>query len=428
MKAIKKRMLLIRMFLVVLMSGVLTACPEADSVEPPTLALNPSSINFTADQGVKRELEITTSSDATWFVIDNGWSDWLSLSTTSGKGNANISLTTKNVNMGNSISMAMEVMAQNEGGVARQKVELIRETRIVEDQKPEEDKYTLTVSPSSMTFPSAGGQQTAAIMSNDIWAIYSDQLWCTVSKSNGSNNATITVTVDKNTTNSSRTAFVNIVGNYSGTKSINIIQGGDDIEEVTIADFNSRTDGDALYKITGVITRIANTTYGNIYIKDATDETYIYGTLTADGQSQQFASLGLKVGDIVTLVGPKTTYGSTVEMVNGLYQGHIAVTEVSIADFLNKEDNPDIYYRVTGTITEIVNAAYGNLYLSDGTNSLYVYGCYPGWGATGDARKDCIATLGIEVGDRLTVIGTKFTYNGMVEVKDGIYFSHQKSD
>ena len=200
------------------------------------------------------------------------------------------------------------------------------------------------------------------------------------------------------------------------------------IVEVTIADFNSRPDGDAQYKITGVITSIVNDKYGNMYIKDATGEAYIYGTLTADGQAQQFASLGLKVGDIVTLVGPKTSYNGSAQMKNGVYQDHIAVTEVSIEEFLTKGDSKDEYYMVSGTIKEVANAQYGNLYITDGTNEIYVYGCYPGWGATGDDKKNFLETAGIKVGDKLTMIGYKDTYNGTVELCGGIYFSHESAE
>ena len=83
---------------------------------------------------------------------------------------------------------------------------------------------------------------------------------------------------------------------------------------------------------------------------------------------------------------------------------------------------------VTGTIDEIARADYGNLYLKDATSRVYVYGTYPGWGATGDNRKNCLENLGIELGDELTVIGVKSTYNGTPQVANGIYFSHEKAD
>ena len=105
-----------------------------------------------------------------------------------------------------------------------------------------------------------------------------------------------------------------------------------------------------------------------------------------------------------------------------------AVTDVTIAEFLTKPDDKNVYYRLTGFIESIDNPTYGNLYLSDGTNSLYVYGCYPGYGAVGDDRKGWLATAGIEVEDNLTMIGYKDTFNGKIELCGGIYFSHSKSE
>ena len=112
-------------------------------------------------------------------------------------------------------------------------------------------------------------------------------------------------------------------------------------------------------------------------------------------------------------------------MVEGKVEKTIKVTEVSIAEFLTKADAKDVYYMVSGTIDEIANDTYGNLYITDGSNRLYVYGCYPGWGATGDARKGAIATYGIKVGDKLTIIGPKSTYKDVPQVNGGVYFSHE---
>ena len=85
----------------------------------------------------------------------------------------------------------------------------------------------------------------------------------------------------------------------------------------------------------------------------------------------------------------------------------------------------------TGTITMIDNPIYGNLYLEDDTNNVLVYGCYPGWGATGENRKYWLETAGIEVGDKLSVIGVRKTFvkDGVetIELQNGIYFSHEKA-
>lgn len=83
---------------------------------------------------------------------------------------------------------------------------------------------------------------------------------------------------------------------------------------------------------------------------------------------------------------------------------------------------------ITGTVDEIANPTYGNLYLTNGDSRVYVYGCYPGWGATGDFRKNHLEAAGIEVGDQLTVIGVKATHNNEPQMSNGIYFSHKKPE
>lgn len=196
------------------------------------------------------------------------------------------------------------------------------------------------------------------------------------------------------------------------------------IVAATVSEFLAAEVGDTQYRLTGVITKVARSDYGNVYIADYSGEAYIYGI----GAKGDFEKLGLKEGDIVTLVGKRGDYKGDAQMTGGQYESHISVVDVSIADFLTKEDNPSVYYRVTGTLDEIANSTYGNVYLTDGDQRLYVYGCYPGWGASGDFRKNCLADKNIEVGDKLTVIGVKSTYNGSPQVSNGIYFSHEKPE
>ena len=139
---------------------------------------------------------------------------------------------------------------------------------------------------------------------------------------------------------------------------------------------------------------------------------------------------GLKPGDIVTVVGKRGAYKDSPQMVNGTIEAIVdMVEEVSIADFMTKPDSKTEYYMVSGVIDEIANATYGNIYIKDAAGTrLYVYGCYPGYGATGDARKGVVAAKGLKVGDILTVIGPKSTYKDVPQVNTGIYFSHVPAD
>ena len=195
------------------------------------------------------------------------------------------------------------------------------------------------------------------------------------------------------------------------------------IVAATVAEFLAAEVGDTQYRITGVITSVANATYGNVYVRDWSGETYVYGI----GAKGDFEASGLKAGDVVTLVGKRGEYKGTAQMTGAVLEDFKVVTPIDIDSFLDQEDDPNTYYMLTGEIIEIANPIYGNLYLEDETNQIYVYGCYPGWGATGDNRKNWLETADITVGDQLSVIGVKSTYNGTPQLANGIYFSHVKA-
>lgn len=124
----------------------------------------------------------------------------------------------------------------------------------------------------------------------------------------------------------------------------------------TCAEVIAGADGN-VYRVKGVVTSIVNTTYGNWYLDDGTGEIYIYGTLDKDGKSKNFASWGLQEGDVVECVGPKKTYGNTVELVDVTildiesYQGSITVDgdfsdwdELPANDCYTVRCAPDAYY------------------------------------------------------------------------------------
>ena len=80
------------------------------------------------------------------------------------------------------------------------------------------------------------------------------------------------------------------------------------------------------YIVTGKCTAIANTVYGNWYLKDdSTDqELYIYGTKDGDGK-YNWADFNIEVGDEVTVQGSYVLYsGKTPEFVDALF---ISVTK-----------------------------------------------------------------------------------------------------
>jgi hypothetical protein len=83
---------------------------------------------------------------------------------------------------------------------------------------------SLLVSPASLDFVAAGGQQTFNITSDISWTATVDAAWATLSATSGSNNGTITVTADANTAATSRTATITVSGAGVAAQTITITQ------------------------------------------------------------------------------------------------------------------------------------------------------------------------------------------------------------
>lgn len=100
--------------------------------------------------------------------------------------------------------------------------------------------------------------------------------------------------------------------------------------------------------------------------------------------------------------------------------------ELTVAEFLNKEVDASIYYKLTGTIKNLKNTEYGNFDLVDETGSVYVYGLTTE--KTGSNDKS-FSKLGLKEGDVLTLEGTRAAYNGTPQVGGPAYYiSHVAGD
>lgn len=170
------------------------------------------------------------------------------------------------------------------------------------------------VSESYISLPTTGETCTATFEVNASadWTATVSADWLTVAPLSGAaGKQTITLSA---AASEGRTAEVAITAGGK-TQYINVIQGIATVSSVSCAECLAGPDSKN-YQIKGTVTKIVNTTYGNWYINDGTGEVYIYGTLDKTGAEKNFLSLGLEVGDIVTVQGPKTTYNGVVELVN----------------------------------------------------------------------------------------------------------------
>ena len=154
--------------------------------------------------------------------------------------------------------------------------------------------------------------------------------WLTVDKLSGPAGET-TLTFHADATDGGRETELRLsVGDKK--QFIRVRQGSMEATPSTCAEIIAGPDSKT-YQVTGTVMAIANTTYGNWYLADETGQIYIYGTLDANGATKNFTSLGIEVGDVVTVEGPKTTYNGTVELVD--------VTVIKIVKSLVKVVTPD---------------------------------------------------------------------------------------
>lgn len=159
--------------------------------------------------------------------------------------------------------------------------------------------------------------------------------------------------------------------------------------EATIASFtvNSDLEWTATPSTGANVTTAEDGTTVNVSFETnkSTEETKTYTvTVSAEGVESQ----------VVTITQKAYVTPSVIE-------------EITVAEFLKKEVSTEVWYKLTGTIKEIMNTTYGNFYLEDETGYVYVYGLTATQVASNDKS---FASLNLNQGDVLTLVGTRAQY------------------
>jgi hypothetical protein len=106
-------------------------------------------------------------------------------------------------------------------------------------------------------------------------------------------------------------------------------------QAISVADFLKLSVGTTEYQLTGVMEGTYNTTYGNFYLNDGTGKVLVYG-LTATKKTsndKSFASLGLRDGDTVTLIGTRSDYNGTAQVGGpAYYVSHVAAPYLELSN------------------------------------------------------------------------------------------------
>lgn len=100
----------------------------------------------------------------------------------------------------------------------------------------------------------------------------------------------------------------------------------------TIAEFNAAAVNSTVpgvyYELTGTVSNVANTTYGNFDLTDATGTVYVYGltanylalsSATKANNDKSYATLGLQAGDNITIRGVRADYNGKIEVLGAYF-------------------------------------------------------------------------------------------------------------
>ena len=190
----------------------------------------------------------------------------------------------------------------------------------------------ITLDESYLSIPNAGGSTVLTVSATDAWEFVTNDTWPDVIKreKDGSikSQTPSWLAADKMSGAAGETKVTFSAEAFEGGRELELtIKVGDNSQfvrvrqgsmtavTVTCAEANASPEGKNV-RVKGVCTSIANTTYGNWYLEDETGSVYIYGTLDKKGAEKNFTSLGIELGDEVTVEGPVGSYKGSPQLVN----------------------------------------------------------------------------------------------------------------
>ena len=235
--------------------------------------------------------------------------------------------------------------------------------------EPAEYEFVVTPSEENVeVIPTEGGEFVLNVTGNVDWTVAAEGL--EVDPQSGKGNGTITVTVPETTVTSTE-----VEGNVKFTVTVSTEKNAEQTEYtftieqtpaepafkvVTVAEFLAAAEDKTMYQLTGMITSVTNTSYGNFYLKDETGEVLIYGLCSPEGEQKYWAASGAKVGDTITVQTVRSSY-------NGAAQGKDAKF-VELKPFVAQASE----WGVVGDLTGWANGADIKMVTTWHTKNLFV--------------------------------------------------------
>lgn len=295
------------------------------------------------------------------------------------------------------------------------------------------------VSPEDATLPIEGGEFTVTLTAKgegvNVVVPEAAQSWLSVTGVSASASTTVVTFTAAANAGGDRETELTFKTTSNGVEytAVAALKQTGSIVECSVADFLAQPAGTALFKLTGKVEKLQTGDYGNFNLVDATGSVYVYG-LTAtkvEKNDKSFPTLGIKEGDVVTLIGTRAEFNGTAQVGGpAYYVSHIGHKTATVAEFIAAAED-DTRYMLTGIVSNIAmdkddptkESAYGNFDLTDETGKVYVYGLTVGPVAKNDKS---FPKIGLKNGDKVTIVGTRTSFNGTVQVGGPAYYiSHE---
>lgn len=158
--------------------------------------------------------------------------------------------------------------------------------------------------------PAAGGDFVITVTGNVEWTVDAGELKSSIKD----NVITVVVPENEDAVEKEYTVTVSTAADVvTKTYDVKFIQEAATVTgpvAVTVAEYLAAAEDDTMYQLTGVITRVANTTYGNFDLTDETGTVYIYGLCSPEGAQKYWAESGAKLGDTITIKTVRSSYNN----------------------------------------------------------------------------------------------------------------------
>ncbi len=174
------------------------------------------------------------------------------------------------------------------------------------------------VSSSYLAFTAAGNSVEVAVTATADWSVKDLPDWISASPMSGGQGANKVIFTASAADETREGQFSIVCSGKSQTMKAIQVTAAVEVPVTPIA--KAIEAGAGNFRVRGTVTKVTSDQYGNFYMSDDTGEIYIYGTKDAQGYPKDgsggWARFGIDPGDIVTVQGPISLYGSTWELVD----------------------------------------------------------------------------------------------------------------